>query len=128
MSNSPLNVLVVDDEDIIRYLCTSALSEAGHSSIAVEDGSSALKALDKERFDSILLDMAFVGPPMGRELYERIIAEHPFMKGRIAIITGILARKDIEKFQNDGVPVLEKPFELTDMIATVNGFGPVGEQ
>ena len=81
MSSSPLNVLVVDDEDIIRYLCTSALSEAGHSSIAVEDGSSALKALDKERFDSILLDMAFVGPPMGRELYERIIDKHPFMKG-----------------------------------------------
>lgn len=121
---SPLRILVVDDEEIIRDLCTSALEEAGHRSRTAEDGNEALAVLDEEGFDGVLLDMAFRGPPMGRPLYDMILGAHPELQGRVAVITGVLEREDIDRFRQEGVPVLEKPFELADMIRTVQSFGP----
>lgn len=115
----PMNVLIVDDEEIIRYMCSSSLSEAGHSTTAVEDGRSALAELEKSRFDAVLLDMAFVGPPMGRELYDMIVKRHPYLLGRIIIITGMLKEEAIQRFRSEGVRVLEKPFELDDMLCAV---------
>ncbi len=121
----PMRVLVVDDEEVIRYMCSSSLEEAGHSPFAVEDGKSALAELGRNRYDAVLLDMAFVGPPMGRELYELVTKKHPYLVGRIIIITGVLKEEAIQCFRTEGVRVLEKPFELDEMIDAVSRIGPV---
>jgi CheY-like chemotaxis protein len=119
-----MRVLVVDDEEMIRDMCTSALEAAGMTSAEAEDGPSALGILGGETFDAVLLDMAFRGQRVGRELYRTILDKHPGLEGRIIIITGVLKGDELEAFRSEGVAVLEKPFELDEMISTVRNIGP----
>ncbi len=50
------NILVVDDEKLIRWSLKEFLGGEGYKVAAVEDGKSALQALEEESFDLVLLD------------------------------------------------------------------------
>ena len=50
------NVLVVDDEKLIRWSLKESLQKEGYKVTTVEDGRSALKAVEEEDFDVVLLD------------------------------------------------------------------------
>jgi DNA-binding NtrC family response regulator len=50
------NVLVVDDEKLIRWSLKSYLEQEGYKVTAIEDGKSALQAADEDTFDLVLLD------------------------------------------------------------------------
>ncbi|HVZ20857.1 MAG TPA: response regulator [Vicinamibacterales bacterium] len=52
-----LNVLVVDDEALIRWSLAESLTDAGHSVTEASDGAEAIAQVsDGTRFDAILLD------------------------------------------------------------------------
>ena len=53
-----LNVLVVDDEPLIRWSLRTGLSRRGHMVTEAPDGANALKMLsaDPDRFQVVLLD------------------------------------------------------------------------
>ncbi len=53
----PLHILVADDNPINLRLATRILREMGHTGALVTDGIKALKALDAQRFDVVLLDV-----------------------------------------------------------------------
>ena len=57
-------LLVVDDEEINRDLLMRRLERRGFQVVAAQDGQEALQALNKEKFDLILLDVMRV--PKGR--------------------------------------------------------------
>lgn len=50
------NVLVVDDEKLIRWSLKEALGQEGFKVSLAEDGKTALAALESETFDAVLLD------------------------------------------------------------------------
>ena len=54
---SPMRILIIDDEDSIRHTLAALLQALGHEVIGVGDGASALKELDKARFDLAFLDL-----------------------------------------------------------------------
>jgi DNA-binding NtrC family response regulator len=54
-------VLIVEDEEIVRQLLTGLLREEGYSVDAVPTGEEALKALDRELYDLVLLDLNLPG-------------------------------------------------------------------
>lgn len=57
-----LTVLIVDDEPVVRHLLKSLLGKEGYGQIAeVETGEACLEALDKKRFDVVLLDKNLPG-------------------------------------------------------------------
>lgn len=53
----PLHILVADDNPINLRLATRILREMGHTGALVTDGIKALKALDAQQFDVVLLDV-----------------------------------------------------------------------
>ena len=53
---APLRILLADDDTAIRELTELLLTRQGHQVIAVASGQEALRALEKEAFDVILLD------------------------------------------------------------------------
>ena len=55
---SPINILVVDDEPLIRWSLRMGLTKRGHSVTEAADGAAALKLLsgDPQRFQVVLLD------------------------------------------------------------------------
>jgi two-component system, NtrC family, response regulator HydG len=55
------HVLIVEDEEIVRQLLTGLLREEGYAVDAVATGEDALKALDRELYDLVLLDLNLPG-------------------------------------------------------------------
>lgn len=57
VNKSPLRVLVVEDEPLMRWSLAETLSAAGHTVVEVDDGASALRLLgDTQPVDVVLLD------------------------------------------------------------------------
>ena len=53
-------ILIVDDEEHIRYLYSEELSEAGHEVITTESGHMLLEKIEEEKPDLVVLDIKMV--------------------------------------------------------------------
>jgi PAS domain S-box-containing protein len=108
----PAHILVVDDEPAIRELLGKILEKLGHS---VDFAASSQEALDKisaQVYRLLILDIRLPGMD-GMELYKRILAKAPEMKGETIFITGNVRSPDIlEFFEQSRVPFFTKPFDI----------------
>jgi len=55
--NNKANVLIVDDEEIVRLSHLRSLASIDCNALVVEDGTKALEAMERQAFDVILLDL-----------------------------------------------------------------------
>jgi len=80
-----IRILVVDDDEDIRWLFDFILSKAGYNVEAVDDSSKALVKIGEKEFDIAILD--YILPEMkGNQLAEEIRKIRPSMK--IVFVTG----------------------------------------
>ena len=63
MEASKYTILVVDDEERLRNLIVTFLSELGHSCVTAIDGADALDKMKGNKFDAVVTDMKM--PNMG---------------------------------------------------------------
>jgi signal transduction histidine kinase len=56
-----MNILVVDDEEMVRYVLTEKLCESGFSVTAAHNGQSAVELFLDTAFDAVLLDLKMPG-------------------------------------------------------------------
>jgi DNA-binding response OmpR family regulator len=78
-------VLVVDDDELIRELVVSVLSQKGHHCITALDGVDALRQFSVNRIDAVIADI--VMPRMdGITLTKELLKQNP--KLPIMVITG----------------------------------------
>jgi DNA-binding NtrC family response regulator len=78
-------VLVVDDEEIVRLSCFRSL-EGAHCSVEVAwNGEEALRAMEQQRFDLVLLDLRMPGMD-GMAVLKTIKQTWP--ETQVVIITG----------------------------------------
>lgn len=68
------SILVTDDDADSRHMLRDLLKKAGHSVVTASDGVGALRALQKEKFDLVLLDV-WMPKMTGLELLGRLHAE-----------------------------------------------------
>ena len=110
-------MLVVDDEEYIRDLVSSALRIAGFESLTAPDGSKALAAMTTHDPDLVILD---VGLPSidGFEVCRRLRAD-----GDDTPVIFLTARDTDEDkmsgFTKGGDDYLTKPFSLEELVARV---------
>lgn len=57
LAQRPLRVLVADDNPVNLRVATRILRDMGHSGVLVTDGEKALKALEAQSFDVVLMDV-----------------------------------------------------------------------
>lgn len=109
------DILVVDDEGIIRDLCSKALK--GYNVVEAADGEEALRLFDTHRFDVILTDVMM--PKMdGLELLKRLKEQEPTLV--VIIMTGF-ADKDIilKALKADADDFIAKPLNLLQLRTAV---------
>lgn len=78
-------ILVADDEELVREMCSDFLGLLGHKVIAVSDGLEAIKVYSEfsNKIDLVLLDMSMPGCS-GHETFHAMKAFNPQVKAVIA--------------------------------------------
>jgi PAS domain S-box-containing protein len=112
-------ILVVDDEQVVRDVVNRVLTGEGHKVKTVDNVADALKKIESERYDLILLDIKMPGIN-GVELYKRIQKINKSLARRVAFITGDIMSADTEKFLSETkVAHIDKPFDAEQLIREV---------
>lgn len=111
------SVLVVDDDPLVCDLLVQFLSLRGYRTCGVKDGADAMKAVDDERPDVILLDLIMPGIS-GVEVL-RSLREKGY-QGGIIIMTGSHNEELLEEAWSLGPQeVLVKPIDLERLLTAI---------
>lgn len=116
----PQRVLVVDDEALIRWWLTQALSDRGYVVAEAENGRAALGALadGAPLPDIVLLDYRLPDSE-GLGLLSKIVSRVP--GGRVILMTAhSTANLEQDAVARGAFAVLPKPFEFQDVVALVD--------
>jgi CheY-like chemotaxis protein len=108
----PKNVLVVDDEPIIRQAMKMILRFDGHKTELASSAEDAFAALDLQSFDIIFLDFQMPGVT-GDAVAHCIKTKDP--KKPVVFITGHLPRPH----SPDVDMVIDKPFSIQDIRSAI---------
>jgi two-component system cell cycle sensor histidine kinase/response regulator CckA len=113
-------VLVIDDDDFVRDVTTMSLEDLGYRVRATGDGFEALRWLEDEAFDLLVVDVKMSeidGPTLYREVRER----WPERSARVLFVSGF-GETDYHEPALQAVrdvPLLFKPFSLDDLKAAI---------
>ena len=116
MENPPREVLVVEDEPLVRIVAADALVDHGIMAREAGNASEALKALDNHpRIGVLFTDINMPGEPDGLGLAEQVSVERPDVE--IIVTSGARQLRD-EDLPDDGV-FLAKPYSPERLVLVV---------
>ncbi len=75
-SKKQITILVVDDEQVHRYMLCSMLKEWGWDCVEADDGDTAVAAVEKKSYDAVLMDVRMARMD-GHEAFSRIHDKFP---------------------------------------------------
>jgi class 3 adenylate cyclase len=114
------HVLVVDDDALNRRLVTATLAKEGIRTSSANDGAEALKAIEAEPPDVVLLDIEMPGID-GFEVLERIKADEATRHLPVIMISGLDDTQSVVRCLEAGADdFLPKPFDAAILRARIN--------
>lgn len=112
------SVLVVDDEEPVRAICTRMLAPLGYTVAIATNGEEALTLLDKRAFDLVLTDYRMPGQWNGLALGQ--VIKKRFPQTQIMLMTAFPAVDTaVESLRMGAFDYLIKPFEQMELISRV---------
>jgi len=120
----PLKILIVDDEEIVRYTLGEFLQMTGHATDLEEDGASGLRALRNVGYDAAFFDIRMPGMN-GISLLQQALAIQPDLC--IIVMSGHGdAETRQEAIQAGAYTFLYKPFRLAEVRDIINRISLAG--
>jgi len=105
-----LKVLVVDDDQVHRYMLSAMLRDWGWTPVEADDGTTAVAAVEKHRYDAVLMDVRMVRMG-GREAFTRIQRIEPDLP--VIIMTAYSSVEDaVEVIRQGAYDYLTKPLDF----------------
>jgi len=121
-----VNILVVDDEEVVRLLFKETLEDLGHTVITAGAASKGLELVKQRDFDLVFLDLKMPGMD-GAELFRQIKAIKPQLL--VTIITGYPDSDIMARALAQGpFGVMNKPFGESDIVAAAHVFLRITKQ
>ncbi|MCD6082233.1 response regulator [candidate division WOR-3 bacterium] len=112
-------ILVVEDEPEIRILVKTILEKAGYSVVEAEDGEAALRLVNEEEPDLVLLDVMIPGIE-GWEVCRRIRENEATRRIPIIMVTVRTTDEDIQRSVECGANAhINKPFDQRELLDTI---------
>jgi len=112
-----VRILLADDSVTAQNMGKKILGEAGHEVLAVSNGAAALKKINEERPDLIILDIYMPGYT-GLEVCQRVKESREISRTPVLLTVGKLEpfkKEDARRVRAEGVVV--KPFEASELMA-----------
>ncbi|MFO1142861.1 MAG: ATP-binding protein [Amaricoccus sp.] len=126
----PARILVVEDNEVNQLLITRMLAKGGHDVRLARDGEQALRRLERERFDLVLMDVHL--PGMDGVTATRRIRElqPPLDRMPIIALTADAMMGDRDRYLAAGMDdYVSKPIDARILHATIaRALGPAGRQ
>ena len=118
---SPMEIMVVEDNEINRKVMRNFLEKEGHRVTLAESGEEALEIIVRARFDAVFLDINMGGmngletARVIRALSDRVAAATPLIA-----LTGNVAPEDVRSFYNAGISgFIAKPVDYDFLLETL---------
>lgn len=110
-------ILVVDDDEFFRFLCSDILTSAGYEVVVAICGAEAIKIIENESLDVVITDL--IMPDMnGLELLQRIKQYNTFIE--VIVITGYGSIETaVEALKNGAIDYIRKPLNGVEILHTV---------
>ncbi len=118
---TPLNILIVDDNEINRKVIVGFLEKFNHTMTLSGDAEDALKKIAQETYDLVLMDIELPGM-RGNEATKILRADKNTDKATIPVfaITGNIDSDDIARYRADGMNgFIAKPIDADKFNALV---------
>jgi CheY-like chemotaxis protein len=110
-------LLVVDDNEMNRDMLSRRLAAKGHSVIVAEDGERALRMIEEDRPDLVLLDVMMPGIS-GLEVLQRLREKYSVSDMPVIMATAMDASKDIvEALRLGANDYVTKPLDFPVVLA-----------
>jgi len=112
-----VTILVVDDEQVHRYMLCSMFKEWGWKCVEADDGRTAVEAVEKFSYDAVLMDVRMARMD-GMEAFSRIHATHPALP---VIIMTAYSSVDaaVEAIKHGAYDYLTKPLDFDRLRLTL---------
>ena len=112
----PLRILLAEDNVVNQKLALRLLKQMGYAADLVVDGAEAIAAIERERYDVVLMDVQM--PEMdGLEATRRIVARWPGDRPRIVAMTANAMQGDREACLTAGMDhYLSKPIRVDALV------------
>jgi two-component system, sensor histidine kinase and response regulator len=119
-----LRVLLAEDNQVNQKLATRMLEKRNHAVIVVNNGKEALAALERERFDLVLMDMQM--PEMDGFVATGLLREREKVTGKhqpVVAMTALAMNGDREKCISAGMDdYLSKPIRPQELDAVLDRY------
>ena len=112
-----LTILVVDDEPSVLLTNSMILRHHGYEVIGVATTREAKAALEEQRFDMLVCDLALEGSRSGLEVLDFARSLYPGIPA--VLLTGYSDRELGEEAERRRITLLSKPIEVKDLMDTI---------
>jgi CheY-like chemotaxis protein len=119
------DVLMIDDNEVVRRGLAHVLEKAGYAVTTAPHGLAALLALARRPYRAIVCDIMM--PVMdGVDFYRETVKLHPEAAARVLFVTAWADEPTIGPIlAQTGRPVLQKPFEMDEFLDAVRQIADV---
>jgi len=117
--NEKANILIVDDEEVVRHSQLRILADIPCNAAVAWNGAEALRAMERQPFDLVLLDLRMPGPD-GMSVLKTIKERWP--ESEVVIITGYPSIETAKEAVRLGAyNYLAKPLSPNEVVEVANG-------
>ena len=112
-----MKVLIVDDEQLVRWFLERALSKWGHEVVSVSSPSEAMAQLKAKEFDVLFTDLRM--PEGNGTIIVKEVFDNPQKKLKVVVCSAFITADLAAEFSKKGILMLKKPFKLAELEHTL---------
>jgi len=115
-----LPLLIIEDERSVMDFIRLALERHGYACRTANSAAQGIVMLESGNFTGVISDMRTPGGASGADVHAWILRHRPELKHKMLFITGDTVNEEtLRALNHTGVPYIEKPFRVKDLIANV---------
>jgi DNA-binding NtrC family response regulator len=115
-----ITILLIEDEPSVTAFVRAALERHGYGVVPAASGMEGLAHLAQGTFAGVISDIRMPGSVNGSEVHDWIRVHRPELQQRVILMSGDTANNKTQALlANSGIPFIEKPFRLEQLISMV---------
>jgi DNA-binding NtrC family response regulator len=108
-----MKILVVDDEQLVRWFLERALNKWGHDVVTAPSGQDALSLMKEDSFDVLFTDLRM---PEGNGAHLiKEVSEMPQKCKKVVVCSAFITTEMVRNYDSKGILSLKKPFKLNEL-------------